>query len=178
MLSGQDASIWGSASNPSDHTSDLIQVVDQPRASVLASLLRDKFTPSAPHLPEWLSNRDTLRIYRFSNRLFEGFSLAMGNLVTSVLVYGAVCLLYFTKGKVAGIVGVVVMASVTTVCSVLFRNQQFISMLSTYVMTRYLVFNADNDRICAVLVTLLLRDDNQRGPIEALPSRNSTIELR
>ncbi|OAL55945.1 hypothetical protein IQ07DRAFT_595584 [Pyrenochaeta sp. DS3sAY3a] len=162
-LSGNDALTWGSLSNPSDHTSDLIQVVDQPRASALASLLRDKFAPSAPHLPERLSNRDKIRIYRASNRSFEVFSLAVGNLVTSVLVYGAVCLLYFTNGKVAGIVGVVVMASVTTACSVLFRNQQFISMLAT---------------ICAVLVTLLLRDDSQHGPIEALPPQSSSIELR
>jgi hypothetical protein len=146
-LCGLDALIWGSTSDPHSHASDIIQVVDQTNPSAMSKFFRDKIVLWAPRFPSWLwivffwskKRPDTLRHFSFSARAFEVASMAIGNFAASLLIYAAITSLYFTAGKAASIVGVVVIALVITVCSVLFRNQQFISMLATYVKsTTYL----------------------------------------
>lgn len=55
-LSGLDSCIWGSLKKPHDHASDIIQVVRQPHASVMAKVFRNKILLWAPYIPSslWL----------------------------------------------------------------------------------------------------------------------------
>jgi hypothetical protein len=141
-LSGCDAPVWGSLYNPHGHATDIIQVVKQTDLSTLGRIFRDKSLSWAPRMPEWLfmllfwSRRraDMFHHYQHSSRTFEIVSLSIGHFVTSFFVYGAVALLYFTSNKAASVAAVIIIAGTITVCSILFRNQQFISMLATYVL--------------------------------------------
>lgn len=155
-LTGVDASAWGSVKAPQDHASDMIQVVGRSNPNAVGRFLRNKFLLWAPQLLSWLwslffcskKRPEPLRQYDFSSRVFDVVSLVLGNFVTSLLVYAAVTSLYFSNGKAASVAGIFAIASIITVCSILFRNQHFISMLAT---------------VCAVLVTLLLNDGQQHS---------------
>jgi len=137
-LSGSDSTAWGSTDEPTDHAPDLIQVVDQRSPSTMGKFFRDKFLlwmPRSPTLQRLVIGSTTAPDkwghYNFSNRRFEVISLLLGNLATSILIYVAVTSLYLTAGSAARIAGVIIIAATITACSVLFQNQQFISMIST-----------------------------------------------
>lgn len=140
-LLGCDAHTWGSMHNPQDFASDLIQVVERPRVTAIGKLLRRLVLRWAPDLPSWLfllifwskKRPDILHQYSFSSRAFDVMTSLMGNIVTSLLVYAAVTFLYLTDSEAASVAGVLVVAGIITICSVLFRNQQFTSMLATCV---------------------------------------------
>ncbi|KAF2785824.1 hypothetical protein K505DRAFT_380661 [Melanomma pulvis-pyrius CBS 109.77] len=150
-LTGADASLWGSAANPSGHASDLIQVVQQVEPSVTGRFLNDKFVLWVPQFPRWLrlllfwsrKKTDVFNQYSYSARTFENVSLGLGNIVTSLLVYAAVTLLYLSTGRALKTATVILIAVIVTASTILFKNQQFVAILAT---------------VCAVLVTLLAND--------------------
>jgi hypothetical protein len=138
-LSGADAQIWGTTKDPLAHAVDLIQVVHQPEESAMKRLLQD-WTPPWAHLwPRWLNvllHRSTkvpdqFKQYNRSARSFEHTAVVLGNLATSALVYIAVTSLYLFRGEALKIAIVVTVAVVVSLCSILFRNQLFVSMLAT-----------------------------------------------
>ena len=56
---------------------------------------------------------------------------ALANVLTSLLVYIAVTVVYFPGAKTLDAIMVVVIAVIVTACSILFQNQQYLSMLGT-----------------------------------------------
>lgn len=140
-LSGIDASIWGSVANPSEHASDLIQVVQQMEPSVTGRFLNDKFVLWVPRFPRWLrllvfwskKQTDIFDQYSYSARTFENVSLGLGNIVTSLLVYAAVTLLYLSTGRALKTVTVILIAVIVTASTIMFKNQQFVAILATLV---------------------------------------------
>ncbi|KAI8940376.1 hypothetical protein NX059_004068 [Plenodomus lindquistii] len=156
-FTGVDARIWGTCDSPQSYASDIIRLIEEPALSVMGKLLKDKALLWAPSMPKPLrtilfghqGRKDSLRRYDMKSSRFEVASVLLGNISVSLLVYAAVTTLYFTTGKVGSVVAVLVIAGVTTLCSALFKNHQFLSILST---------------VCAVLVTLLLKNDPTPQP--------------
>lgn len=142
QLLGLDAEIWGSGSESEGHSLDIYQVIDRPTPSTIGKFLRDKFVLWAPRFPNWLwllltwstIRPDTFGYLRFSERKIEVITLAIGNMTASLLIYAAVTSLYLTSGHASSIAGVLVISVTITTCSLLFGNQQFISMVATYVL--------------------------------------------
>ena len=138
-LIGIDAEIWGSVDHPSDHATDLIQIFPEVESSSVGRLLTQRFSKWALKSPRWLQflffwskkRPDLFDLYSFSARAFENASFAIGNILTSLLVYGAVTLLYLQTGKIMKIVAVIAIATVITGCILVFRNQQFAIMIGT-----------------------------------------------
>jgi hypothetical protein len=131
--------IWGSRINPRGHASDIIQVVDRPSSSVIGNFFRNKVLTLAPRFPAWLwlllfwskKRPDSFQHYNFSSHTFEIITLAVGNFAASLIIYTAITALYLIEGRAASVVGIAVISVAITVCSVLFGNHQFISMLAT-----------------------------------------------
>ncbi|KAF2662856.1 hypothetical protein K491DRAFT_4891 [Lophiostoma macrostomum CBS 122681] len=153
-LRGVDAPLWGSIENPSGHAGDIIQVLDQPEMSIIGAFLQNRFLRWAHKLPSWLQcvlfwskqQPDMFDQYSRSVRSFENVTLGLGNIFTSLFVYAAVTSLYFSSGKAVNAVAVVVIAFVVTICSIFFKNEQFVVLLTT---------------VCAVLVTLLTNNESR-----------------
>ena len=101
----------------------------------MGGFLRNKFLLWIPKFPGWLpgSRRhpDSYGLYDFSSHSFEVVSMSIGNIVASLLIYAAVTSLYFTAGSVSGVIGVIVIGVTVTICSILFHNQQLVSMVGT-----------------------------------------------
>jgi hypothetical protein len=137
-FAGLDSAVWGSLAEPTSHAPDMIQVVDLPSPSTVGRFLKDKFLLWIPKLPGWLqilltgSRRrpDIYGHYKFSNRRLDMVLLLIGNVAASLLMYAAVTSLYLTAGSASSIAGVIIVALTITICSILFQNQQFISMLA------------------------------------------------
>jgi len=137
-LAGADAKIWGSVGSPGGHASDLIQVVQQVQPSLVGKLFNNT-VHWTPHLPAWLrlllfwtkKQPDVFNQYSFSARAFENLALAVGNILTSLLVYGAVTLLYLSTSRALKVTAVILLALTVTVCTVLFQNQKFVVLLAT-----------------------------------------------
>jgi type IV secretory pathway VirB6-like protein len=117
----------------------MFQVVQQVQPSVTGKFLNNTFVHWIPHLPAWLrlllfwtkKQPDKFRQYSFSARAFENAALAVGNVLTSLLVYGAVTLLYLSTGRALKITAVILLALIVTVCTILFQNHQFVIVLVT-----------------------------------------------
>lgn len=137
-----DADVWGTLRDPLGHAQDIIQIIPQPEASPVGKVLQDKLLPVAHLLPRWLqylifwskSKPDRFEQCSRSIPNFENFSLIFGNVVTSIVVYVAVTSLYFDTGKVLNVITTLVVTLVTTICSIFFRNQQFVVVLTAYVL--------------------------------------------
>ena len=97
--------------------------------------MRNKFLFWIPKLPGWLPgfrrHPDSYGLYDFSSHSFEVVSMSIGNIVASLLIYAAVTSLYFTAGNVSSVIGVIVIGVTVTICSILFHNQQLVSMVGT-----------------------------------------------
>ncbi|KAF2118192.1 hypothetical protein BDV96DRAFT_379808 [Lophiotrema nucula] len=151
-LTGLDGGIWGTVDDPAGHAPDLIAVVQQPESSIIEGFLGHRFLTWSRRLPTWLrclvfwSNKqpDDFGIWSHRARSFKVVSLAMGNIATSIFVYGAVVSLSFVTSQAFGLLIILPIALAVTSCYLLFQNQQFISMLAT---------------LCAVLVALLANND-------------------
>jgi hypothetical protein len=140
-LVGVDALLWGDIRHPDAHAIDIIQVLDEPKMSVIGEFLQQHFLTWAHRLPLWLQytliwskkGPDVFEQHSRSAGWFENVALAIGNVTTSLIIYGSVTSLYFTSGRAANAVSAVVVASVVTICTILFKNQQFVIMLTAYV---------------------------------------------
>jgi hypothetical protein len=138
-LAGVDANLWGTVESPGRHASDIFQVVQQVEPSVIGRFLNDTFANWAPRLPGWLrlllfwtkKTPDVFHQYSYSAQAFESVALAVGNILTSLLVYGAVTLLYLSSRRALKLAAVILLALIVTVCSVLFRNQHFAILVAT-----------------------------------------------
>jgi hypothetical protein len=60
-------------------------------------------------------------------------SLTIGNIVSSSLAYGAIVLLCLIRGNAFGIAAAVIVVLLMTVCSIIFKNQHFVTVLAAYV---------------------------------------------
>ncbi|KAI4915778.1 hypothetical protein J4E90_004224 [Alternaria incomplexa] len=138
-LLGLDGAVWGSTNDQEGHAFDIYQIIDQPSLSKIGRFFWDKFALWAPYIPTWLWMALTWSrpppdgyVYEaFSMRRFEAVVELSGNILASLLIYVAVTSLYLTAERASSVVGVIVIAVIITACSLLFRNQKFISMLST-----------------------------------------------
>jgi hypothetical protein len=138
-LAGVDAKIWGSVESPGEHASDMFQVVRQVQPSLIGKFLNNTFVHWTPHLPAWLrlllfwtkKQPDVFHQYNFSARAFENVALAVGNILTSLLVYGAVTLLYLSTRRALKVTAVILLALTVTACTILFQNQKFVVLLAT-----------------------------------------------
>jgi hypothetical protein len=138
-LLGLDGAVWGSTDDQDGHAFDIHQVMNPPSPSKIGRIFWDKCRLWAPYFPTWLwvaltwSRRrpDTLRYETFNMRKFDVVIEMIGNITASLLIYGAVTSLYLTAERASSLAGVLVIAVTITACSLLFRNQRFISMLAT-----------------------------------------------
>lgn len=140
-LNGIDAKVWGSLEVPEGHASDVFQVVQQVEPSIIGKFLNSTCVKWTPRLPGWLrlllfwtkKQPDVFHQYSYSARAFENIALAVGNILTSIFVYGAVTLLYLSTRRTLKLIAVILLALIVTVCTVLFHNQKFAVLLATYV---------------------------------------------
>ena len=139
-IEGTEASVWGYLDKDSPlHAIDMIQVIQPLKSSVIGQWLTDRFLSWIPHLPKCVlhnrlcskSGRDAFQVYPFNIQTCDYVLSALANVLTSLLVYIAVTVVYFPGAKTLDAIMVVVIAVIVTACSILFQNQQYLSMLGT-----------------------------------------------
>ncbi|KAF2281198.1 uncharacterized protein EI97DRAFT_454409 [Westerdykella ornata] len=142
ILDGQDRDIWGTGAKPDGHALDIIQVVKESESSPASKYLQDGLSRWSSWTGKWLTLFSTWQMKKpdkhnwhiQSRSSFQGLSLTIGSVLTSVLVYGAIISLNFVSGKAFNIVVAILVPLLISLCGLGFVNQKSIatwSMLGT-----------------------------------------------